>query len=76
MDSQVDKARDQLVADLAHKDQWTRLSAAIVLDEINEQARPTIPALQEALKDRQCKYVVRVANRALNQLEATQRRVP
>lgn len=76
MDSQVDKARDQLVKDLAHTDQWTRLSAATVLDEIGEQARPAIPALREALKDKQCKYVVRVANRALNQLEATERRVP
>ncbi|HYW78941.1 MAG TPA: sulfatase-like hydrolase/transferase [Thermoguttaceae bacterium] len=76
MGTQVDKARDQLVADLAHSDQWTRLSAATVLDEIGELARPAIPALHEALKDKKCKYVVRVANRVLNQLEQTSRNVP
>lgn len=75
MNTNVDAALDQLIKDLAHEDQWTRLSAAIVLDEIDEQARPAIPVLHKALEDTECKYVVRVANRALNQLEGTDRSV-
>ncbi len=65
-----------LTRELASDEEWVRLNAAIVLDEIDEQARPAIPALQTALKDRQNKYVVRVANRALNQLLGTQNTVP
>ena len=53
-----------------------RLNAAIVLDEMDEQARPAVMALKEALKDRQNKYVVRVANRALNELLGTSNIVP
>jgi len=69
-----------LVEVLAHGAQWERLHAAIVLDEIDEQARPVIPALHAALVPREelverGKYVVRVVNRALNQLEGTQRAV-
>ena len=55
---------------LTHQDEWTRLQAAIVLDEMEEQARPAINALQKAMDDPN-KYVVRVANRALNQLLQT-----
>lgn len=65
-----------LTRELASDEEWVRLNAAIVLDEIDGQARPAIPALQTALKDRQNKYVVRVANRALNQLLGTQNTVP
>jgi uncharacterized sulfatase len=65
-----------LTRELASDEEWVRLNAAIVLDEIDEQARPATPALQTALKDRQNKYVVRVANRALNQLQGTQNTVP
>jgi N-sulfoglucosamine sulfohydrolase len=69
-----------LVEVLANGAQWERLHAAIVLDEIDEQARPVIPALHAALVPREelverGKYVVRVINRALNQLEGTQRAV-
>ena len=60
--------------------QWQRLQAAIVLDEMEGQAEPAISAMHEALSPRQGlfsggKYVVRVINRALNQLEGTDRRV-
>lgn len=54
---------------------WVRLHAALVLDEIDELARPAIPALQSVMDDEN-KYVVRVANRALNQLQGTANVVP
>ncbi|MEM7368362.1 MAG: sulfatase-like hydrolase/transferase [Bacteroidota bacterium] len=55
---------------LAHEDSWVRLAAAQVLDEIGEQARSAIPALQSVMEDDN-KYVVRVANHALNLLLGT-----
>jgi uncharacterized sulfatase len=65
---------------LANGAQWERLHAAIVLDEMDEQARPAIKEMHAALKPRKGlyaggKYTVRVINRALNQLEGTQRAV-
>ena len=70
-----------LVRELHEGAQWERLHAAIVLDQIDEQATPVIAELHKALKPRQDlyaagKYVVRVINRALNQLEQTNRVVP
>ena len=53
---------------LAGPHQWARLQAAIVLDEMEAQARPLIPELKKALNDQPNKYIVRVANRALNDL--------
>ena len=69
-----------LVNVLKNGEQWERLHAAIVLDEIDEMARPVTPAMHEALAPRNDlyangKYVVRVINRALNQLEGTNRTV-
>jgi len=55
----------------AHDDEWVRLLAAQVLDEMDEGARPAIPALKGVMDDSN-KYVVRVANHALNQLQGTQ----
>ena len=65
-----------LEQELASEAEWVRLHAAIVLDLIEDQARPAIPALHKALEDTENKYVVRVANRALNELEGTSRAVP
>jgi uncharacterized sulfatase len=67
-----------LVRVLKSGKQWERLHAAIVLDECDEQARPVIESMREALKPRGDlyaggKYVVRVINRALNDLEGTER---
>jgi len=62
-----------LERELASEQEWVRLNAAIVLDELGARARPAIPALHQALKDKQNKYVVRVANHALNALEGTHR---
>lgn len=70
------QALTTLIQELRSPEEWVRLNAAIVLDEINEKARPAIPALKEALKDRKNKYVVRVANRALNELQGTKNQVP
>ena len=58
----IDDAIPVLVRELADDGQWVRLSAAIVLDELDDEARPAIPPLKRALQDRQNKYVVRVAN--------------
>ena len=49
------------------RDEWVRLSAALVLDELGEKSRPLIPDLQGVMNDEN-KYVVRVANHALNAL--------
>jgi len=62
------KALSVLEAELQSEHQWGRLAAAIVLDEMDEQAKPAIPALKKALVNQPNKYIVRVANRALNEL--------
>ena len=69
-----------LTRELDEGEQWERLHAAIVLDEMDEQARPALKAMHAALKPRTKlyaggKYTVRVINRALNQLEGTNRSV-
>ena len=76
-----DAALPTLVKELQDGAQWERLHAAIVLDQIDDQARPVIAEMHKALKPRtdlyaNGKYVVRVINRALNQLEQTSRVVP
>ncbi|MCS1409844.1 MAG: hypothetical protein M2R45_03030 [Verrucomicrobia subdivision 3 bacterium] len=79
----LDQPRDALpvlTRVLKEGEQWERLHAAIVLDEIDEQARPVIEAMRAALTPRRDlyaggKYTVRVINRALNQLEGTNRTV-
>ena len=76
-----DAALPTLVEELHNGEQWERLHAAIVLDQIDHQAKPAIKEMHHALKPRtdlyaNGKYVVRVINRALNQLESTSRIVP
>ena len=46
-----------------------------MLDEMEEQARPAIPELKQALVGQPNKYIVRVANRALNDLLGTNNQV-
>ncbi len=60
---------------LQHPDEWVRLAGAQVLDELGEGARAAIPALEAVMED-QNKYVVRVANHALNLLLETENTVP
>ena len=50
-----EEALPVLVQQLSSQHEWVRLNAAIVLDEIDEQARPVIKDLQAALKDKQNK---------------------
>ncbi len=63
----VDLSLPILEAGLRHEDEWVRLNAAQVLDELGEAARPSIAALKSVMTDDN-KYVVRVANHALNML--------
>jgi uncharacterized sulfatase len=64
----IKSALPVLEAELKSEHQWGRLAAAIVLDEMDGQAKPAIPALKKALVNQPNKYIVRVANRALNEL--------
>ncbi|MFC2116308.1 sulfatase-like hydrolase/transferase [Bacteroidota bacterium] len=59
-----------LTEELKNEDEWVRLYAALVLDEIGETSRPAVDDLQSVMED-QNKYVVRVANHALNHLLGT-----
>ena len=56
--------------ELKNQDEWVRLYAALVLDELGEFSRPAIDELIGVMDDEN-KYVVRVANHALNQLQGT-----
>ncbi|MGC6443574.1 MAG: sulfatase-like hydrolase/transferase [Rubripirellula sp.] len=69
-------ALEVLREELESDHQWGRLAAAIVLDEMDEQARPALDALEAALHDQPNKYIVRVANRAINELLGTNNQVP
>ena len=68
--NQESEGLNTLALQLKSTNEWTRLSSALVLDEIDEKARPLIPDLKSVMTD-QNKYVVRVANRALNQMQGT-----
>ena len=70
------EAIEVLKKELASEHQWGRLAAAIVLDEMNEDAKPALPALKSALVNQPNKYIVRVANRAVNELLGTNNQVP
>ena len=70
------KAMSVLISALDCKHQWGRLQAAIVLDNIGETARPAEEALKKCLSNQPNKYITRVANRALNDLNNTDNKVP
>jgi uncharacterized sulfatase len=70
-----------LVDVLDNGSQWARVHASIVLDEMDEQARPVLDAMQRNKAYRKGmvadgKYTVRVLNRALNELMGTNHVVP
>lgn len=70
-----------LVKEMTTRQQWERLQAAIVLDEIDEQARPVLQEMKQGLEyqkgfNSDGKYRVRVTNRALNELQGTDNKVP
>lgn len=64
-------ALDVLAKEVLSEHEWIRLQAVTALDELGEAARPTQNLLRAALKDTDNKYVVRVANHAVNQLTGT-----
>lgn len=72
----VEPALPVLVAVLDDGTQWARVHAAIVLDEMNDDARPAVEAMERNKAYREGmvakgKYTVRVLNRALNELLGT-----
>jgi uncharacterized sulfatase len=73
---EVDRALKVLKEELASEYQWGRLAAAIALDEMDDSARPAIESLKASLDNQPNKYIVRVANRALNELLGTNQQVP
>ena len=73
---ETDAALKTLGEELRSEHQWGRLAAAIVLDEMDRQAAPAADDLKHALQDQPNKYIVRVANRALNELNGTNNQVP
>jgi len=78
--SSSEEALKVLIRELEQGQQWERLHAAIVLDEMGDKARPALAAMRTALGPRRNlfangKYTVRVINRALNELEGTNRMV-
>jgi uncharacterized sulfatase len=76
-----EQALPVLIHELTEGTQWERLHAANALDEIDEQARPVIEQMKGGLKyqtgfNSKGKYRVRVTNRALNELNGTNNKVP
>ena len=65
------KALPVLIETLDCEHEWGRLQAAIVLGDIGETARPAENALKKCLSRQPNKYITRVANRALNDLNGT-----
>ncbi len=72
----TDPALTKLGAELAGEHQWARLQAAIALDYLEETARPVLGDLQGALEKQPNKYIIRVANKAVNDLLGTTNKVP
>lgn len=73
---EIDSALGLLKNELKSPHQWGRLATAIVIDEMGEDARPLVDDLKKVLKIRQPnKYIIRVANRALNDLLGTENQV-
>ena len=71
MKAEEERALSELSKSLESPEEWSRLHAAIALDEAEEQARPALPSLQKALTKQPNKYIVRVANKAINDLLKT-----
>ena len=70
------EAIEVLKSELDSEHEWGRLAAAIVLDEMDEEATPAIPMMKKALQGQPNKYIIRVMNRAVNEIEGTNHQVP
>lgn len=68
LEKTVDTAVALLAREASSEHEWIRLQAVTALDEIGEAARPAVDILADAIKDVDNKYVVRVANHAVNEL--------
>ena len=75
MKTEEKKALSELSKSLDSPEEWSRLHAAIALDEADEQARPVLTSLKEALINQPNKYIIRVANKAVNDLLGTKNTV-
>ncbi|MDF2377938.1 MAG: sulfatase-like hydrolase/transferase [Verrucomicrobiales bacterium] len=73
---EVDPALQVVADEMRGKGEWARLEASIVLDELDEAARPVIESLQAGLSDQPNKYITRVSNKAVNDLLGTTNSVP
>ncbi|MEM7601003.1 MAG: HEAT repeat domain-containing protein, partial [Verrucomicrobiota bacterium] len=73
---EVEPALKVVAEEMEGKGEWARLEAAIVLDELDEIARPVLGALQAGLEEQPNIYIVRVSNKAVNDLLGTENRVP
>ena len=60
---------------LLSKNEWTRLQSALVIDEFILAARTLEKKLEDSKKNDKNKYVVRVANHALNKLNGSSLKV-
>ncbi len=57
-------------SELTSKNQWARLTAAIVLDHADGHATPAIPTMKKSIRtEKKNKYVVRVLTHAINELK-------
>ncbi|MDF1823418.1 MAG: sulfatase-like hydrolase/transferase [Verrucomicrobiales bacterium] len=72
----VDPALEVVADEMRGGGEWARLEATIVLDELDEVARPALSSLEAGLADQPNKYIIRVANKAVNDLLGTTNRVP
>jgi arylsulfatase A-like enzyme len=73
---ELDTGLPVLEQELKTEHQWARLQAAIDLDELDDAARPALESLQAALEKQPNKYIIRVANKAVNDLQGTDNKVP
>ncbi|MFY0651010.1 MAG: sulfatase-like hydrolase/transferase [Cyclobacteriaceae bacterium] len=68
---EFDKTVKLLRKEIDSDDEWVRLLAAQVLDEIGDNAKPALAELQKRIDSDKNKYVARVANHAVNLMLGT-----
>lgn len=73
---EVDPALQVVADEMKGSGEWARLEASIVLDELDEVARPVLAVLEAGLIDQPNKYITRVSNKAVNDLLGTKNTVP
>jgi len=61
----TEKALTTLKKELKNSNQWVRLQAILVLDNIGEKAKPLLKDIKKSVEDKENKYVGRVAKHTL-----------